>query len=357
MTDNKLQPLKNHIFIALDASSSMRGNEKAVIKITDDLIKTLAQQSVDQNQETRVSLYRFAGRDDVECLVFDVDVVRMPSIADLYRVGGMTALIKAARLMLEDMQLLTEKYGDHAHLLWLVTDGGENESSYDDKRALLELLRTLPDNVTLAGFVPNIHGIREMEKLGFPSGNLAIWDTRSSAGLAEVGVKIKAATTSYMTTRTTRTTASRSSTNIFTVAPIAAQDIVNSGIRPLEHSKYLKLRITAATPGLRTNKLNLRVIGMSDFIRSEGHTYHGGSHFYQLREGRRTTIQANKTIAVMHKGTSLVYYGADARALLKLPAYDVKVTAAKDDEYTIFVQSTANNRNVYVGDEVFTLLF
>lgn len=350
------QPLKNHIFIAVDASSSMQGNEKAVIQITDDLIRTLAKQSVDLNQETRVSIYRFSGRERVECLFFDVDVVRIPSIAGMYRTGGMTALIKAARLMLEDLELLTEKYGDHGHFLWLITDGGENDSSYEDKEWLVKRLRNLPDNVIAAAFVPNRQGIREMENLGFSGGNLAIWDATSVKGLADVGIKIKTATTSYMTTRATRTAGSRSSTNIFTVAPVTAQDIVNSGIRPLDLGKYRKLRITAQTPGLKTNKLNLRVIAMSDFIRSEGHTYIGGQHYYQLRPGRRTTIQANKLIAVVHKKTSLVYHGADARALLKLPAYDVKVTAAPDDEYTIFVQSTANNRNVYVGDEVFTLL-
>lgn len=350
------QPLKNNIFIAVDASWSMNDLKSSVVKVTDQLIRDLAEQSVKLGQETRISIYQFAEHDKVTCLFFDVDVMRIPSIASLYEIHNRTALVKAARLMLEDAQLISQKYGDHAFLFYLVTDGDENDSSYEDKTWLPVALRKLPDNSTVAALVPDDRGILYMRRLGFPDGNLTKWNTKSATGIADVGKKISAATTTYMTTRATRTAGSRASTSIFTVAPIAAQDVVSSGIRPLEHSKYIKLRITTATPGLRTNKQGLRVVSMSDFIRSEGHTYVGGRHFYQLRPGRRTTIQANKTIAVMHKGTSLVYYGADARALLKLPAYDVKVTAAPDDEYTIFVQSTANNRAVYVGDEVFTLL-
>lgn len=351
-----LQPLKNHYAILLDASNSMSTHAAAVVKVTDALVRDLATQSVQHGQETRISLYRFADNDQVECLVFDVDVMRLPSIEKLYKLGVMTALIKASRLALEDFQLLTQKYGDHGFFMWLVTDGQENDSSYEDREWLRDYLRSRPDNLSIAALVPDDHARKELEKIGFPTGNIEKWNIHSSTGIEDVAKKISTATTSYMTTRATRTAGSRSSINIFEVQPVTAQDVVNSGIRPLDHSKYLKLRITASTPGLKTNKLNLRIIAMSDFIRSEGHTYRGGQHYYQLRPGRRTTIQANKLIAVMHKKTSLVYHGADARALLKLPAYDVKVTAALDDEYTIFVQSTANNRNVYVGDEVFTLL-
>lgn len=356
MTDSRLQPLKNHYAILLDASNSMSTHRSSVIKVTDALVRDLADQSVKHGQETRISLYRFADNDQVECLVFDVDVMRLPSIAELYKLGVMTALIKATRLALEDFSLLTQKYGDHGFFLWLVTDGLENDSSYEDREWLRDYLKNRPDNLSIAALVPDDLARREMEKIGFPTGNIETWNIHSTTGIADVAKKISTATTSYMTTRATRTASSRSTANIFEVQPIAAKDVVASGIRPLEHSRYLKLRITAGTPGLRTNKLQQRIIAMSDFIRSEGHTYRGGQHYYQLRAGRKTTIQPNKLIAVMHKGTSMIYHGADARKLLKLPDHDVKVTAAVDDEYTIFVQSTANNRNVYVGDEVFTLL-
>lgn len=350
------QPLKQHFAILFDASGSMARHRDSVIKVTDALVRDLAEQSVKMDQETRVSIYRFADNDQVECLIFDVDVMRLPSIAGLYKLGNMTALVKATRLALEDFKLLTQKYGDHGFFLWLVTDGLENDSSYADREWLRDYMRNLPDNLSVAALVPNNDARVAMENIGFPTGNIETWDIRSATGIADVAKKISTATTTYMTTRATRTAGSRSSTNIFEVQPIAASDVLSSGIRSLTPDKFLLLRISAITSGLKTNKLGHRVIAMSDFIRGEGHQYIGGRHFYQLRAGRRTTIQANKTIAIMHKTSRQVFYGADARSLLKLPAHDVKVTAAKDDEYTIFVQSTANNRNVYVGDEVFTLL-
>lgn len=350
------QPLKNTIAVLTDASYSMKMHEDAVIKVTDALVRDLAEQSVTMGQETRVSLYRFADNDDVECLVFNVDALRTPSVRGLYRIGNRTALVKCLRLALEDFKLISQKYGDHAFRAYLITDGDENDSSWEDRDWLTKELRAMPDNVSVAALVPNANCARYLANLGLSTGNVTTWDIRSSTGIAEVGAKISGATQSFMAARATRTATSRSSTTIFEVQPIAAQDVLSSGIRSLTADKFLLLRISAITPGLKTNKQGQRVIAMSDFVRGEGHSYVGGRHFYQLRAGRRTTIQANKTIAVMHKTSRQVFYGADARSLLKLPAYDVKVTAAQDDEYTIFVQSTANNRNVYVGDEVFTLL-
>ena len=84
--------------LLLDASSSMtaRGNDKALIKVVDGLIESLAQESKAMDQETRVSVYSFA--DHVECLVFDKDVLRLPSIKEHYRANGMTALMDAVEI-------------------------------------------------------------------------------------------------------------------------------------------------------------------------------------------------------------------------------------------------------------------
>ncbi|MEU3878202.1 hypothetical protein AB0E87_30690, partial [Streptomyces sp. NPDC029704] len=81
----------NHVALVLDASSSMSHLSQKVVEVADQQIAYLARRSQELDQETRVTVYVFA--DKVECVIYDKDVLRMPSLKQLYRVGGMTALL------------------------------------------------------------------------------------------------------------------------------------------------------------------------------------------------------------------------------------------------------------------------
>lgn len=83
----------NHVALVLDASSSMRRLSHKVVEVADQQIAYLARRSQELDQETRVTVYVFA--DQVECVIYDKDVLRMPSLKQMYRVGGMTALLAA----------------------------------------------------------------------------------------------------------------------------------------------------------------------------------------------------------------------------------------------------------------------
>ena len=118
----------NHVALVLDASSSMDDHTADVIKVADSQIQHLAKQSQIMDQETRVSVYTFSYKSDIQCLVYDKDVLRLPSIAGLYHPYGMTALCSATTLAIKDLRLTPEKYGEHAFLIYVVTDGFENDS-------------------------------------------------------------------------------------------------------------------------------------------------------------------------------------------------------------------------------------
>src|SRR6478736_3792709 len=96
-TQNKI----DHIAIVVDASGSMAHLARDVVKVVDSQIAYLAQRSKDLDREVRVSVYTFD--DTVKCVIFDKDVLRMPSIASLYRIGGLTALIEATMKSQEDL--------------------------------------------------------------------------------------------------------------------------------------------------------------------------------------------------------------------------------------------------------------
>ncbi|KPC83312.1 hypothetical protein ADL27_47255, partial [Streptomyces sp. NRRL F-6602] len=97
-----------------------------VIEVADQQIAYLARRSRELDQETRVTVYVFANK--VECVIYDKDVLRMPSLKQLYRVGGMTALLAATLTSQRELAQTAQLYGDHSFLTFVLTDGQENAS-------------------------------------------------------------------------------------------------------------------------------------------------------------------------------------------------------------------------------------
>ncbi|CAM5271568.1 hypothetical protein SDIAM26S_05691 [Streptomyces diastaticus subsp. diastaticus] len=50
----------------------------------------------------------------------------MPSLKQLYRVGGMTALLAATLTSQRELAQTAQLYGDHSFLTFVLTDGQEN---------------------------------------------------------------------------------------------------------------------------------------------------------------------------------------------------------------------------------------
>src|SRR5688572_3626524 len=141
----------NHIALVLDESLSMNSRREKVVQVADNQIKYLATRSEELDQETRVSVYTF--NTQVRCLIYDKDVLRLPSLRGLYKPSGMTALIDATIKSQEDLAATAQLYGDHAFLTYVLTDGAEN-ASRKKSTALKSKLESLPENWTVAVLVP-----------------------------------------------------------------------------------------------------------------------------------------------------------------------------------------------------------
>lgn len=146
----------NHIVFVVDKSGSMASLRDVVVKVFDKQIKYLAERSRVLDQETRVTVYCFD--DTPECIIFDKDVLRLPSLAGLYKTSGRTALIDATLLAIDDLSKTHVKYGDHSFLLYVLTDGEENSSS-NSRHSIQTVINSLPDNWTVAVLVPNQTGV------------------------------------------------------------------------------------------------------------------------------------------------------------------------------------------------------
>ncbi|MFJ8018341.1 vWA domain-containing protein [Streptomyces sp. NPDC096339] len=328
----------NHVALVLDASSSMSHLSGKVIEVADQQIAYLARRSQELDQETRVTVYVFA--ENVECVIYDKDVLRMPSLKQLYRAGGMTALLAATLKSQRELAQTAQLYGDHSFLTFVLTDGQENAShrspeafSRDPRQlvqAVAKMFETQEDNWTLAVLVPDQMGKREAMQCGFPKDNIAIWDATSTQGLEEAGQVIRQATEKFMVGRSQGIRGSRA---VFsTGADAVNKDTIKAaGLTAVKPSQYQLIPVA-------------RDASIREWVIECGHTYRTGCAFYQLSKSEK--IQARKQIAVLEKKTDRVYTGPEARALLGLPDAEARVKPDHNDDFTIFVQSTSVNRKL-----------
>jgi hypothetical protein len=326
----------NHVVLVLDKSASMSRHKEELIQVADGQIEYLARRSTELDQETRVSVYAFDDR--VECLVFDRDVLRLPSIRSLYHIGGNTALIDATIKSLRDLADTSTLYGDHAFLIFVLTDGQENRS-YQQPSQLRTRLEHLPSNWTVGVLVPNAMGVHEAKSFGFTPDNISVWDTTSAAGVREVGETIKRATESFMQDRS-RGVRTRS---LFSTGVDAVNPATVAGLRELSPTSFHTLTVRRAGP-------------IRDFVENPPNelTYISGRAFYQLT--KTETIQPQKNIAIREKATGKVFLDQRARDILGLPqGVEVRVKPEDNPLYDVFVQSTSVNRKLVPNTDVLVL--
>lgn len=326
--------LINHIAYVLDSSGSMAGLSDQVIKVFDEQIKYLAKRSQELNQETRVSVYLF--NETTQCIVFDKDVMRLPSLKGLYQPDGGTALIDATLKAIDDLKDTSTLYFDHAFLMYVQTDGEENRSNFTAAKLTKEI-NNLPDNWTVAVFVPNQHGVQEAKRFGFPAANVQIWET-TSKGLKESASIIQRSTDAFMQGRAAGI---RGTKNLFAVdAASLTVSAVKNNLRELKPSEYQLLPVSKDSI-------------IQPFVESWTGGYTKGSAYYMLTKPE--SVQGYKQVCIQNKLNGKVYAGTEAREMLGLPDYEVKVQPGDHGDWDIFCQSTSTNRKLPKGSKVLVL--
>lgn len=332
---HKAQSLINHVVLVLDASWSMNGKQAKLIRAADDQIEHLAKRSKELNQETRVSIYHF-GETTIECLIFDMDVTRLPSIKDLYTVlYENTSLIDAVCKSQDDLATTSQLYGDHAFLTFVLTDGEENRSTKFTTTDLRDRIAGAAENWSMGWLVPDEKGVRYLENLGVLRDSIATWNVSGTAGLDVAASAIKTATDNFMNARSTgvRGTKSVFSTSTATVNKTTVKQTLN----PLDRKSYRIHQVTADSR-------------IDQFITNLGYSFHTGIGYYQLT--KTETIQATKEIVVVDKSNGQAYSGDEARGLIGLPNKAVRVRPDHNPLYDIFVQSTSLNRKLLRGTKL-----
>ena len=347
---HKAQRLINHVALVLDGSGSMAGLSKKVIEAADEQVRQLAMRSEQLQQETRISIYRFSGERStplskkVECLIFDMDVMRSPSIEELYgRPDGGTPLIDAVIKSQTDLATTSQLYGDHAFLTLVLTDGDENTSNtnwYD----LSQFIAAAKENWTLGFFVPNQQGVTTLHRAGIDKGSISVWDATSAQGMLDAGKKIHSTVDAYMTGRSQGL---RGTKSLFTTAATGADKVnaktVAMTMKPMDRSSYSLHDVHQRQQ-------------IGDFVNDtlKLGPYYIGKGFYQFMKPE--TIQGDKALIVVNKLTGQAYEGVNARSLIGLtPGVEAKVKPAENPEWDIYVQSKAINRKLIPGTKMLLL--
>lgn len=333
----KLQNLVNHIVFVLDESSSMLHYKNDVISVFDSQIKFLSRRSQELNQESRVSVYKFA--DKTQCIIYDMDVMRLPSLKGLYSPSGNTALIDATDLAISELRLTPTIHGDHSFLVFCFSDGCDNRSLKSPQH-LSRVLSEIGDSWTVAALVPDKYAVDAAKQCGFNAGNISVWEVGSAKGVETVGTKVQAATENFFQARAVGT---RGLKNLFQLNTNFSQQKVVANLDVVDASKYMVINI-------RKDRTVIKDAAESWTQKP----YVVGSAYYQLT--KKETIQANKNILVKHKKNGKVYEGDAARQIVGLPNYEVKCEPSPTHDFEIFVQSTSTNRLLYSGTELIVLL-
>lgn len=326
-----------HVALLVDASGSIaqRGLTNTIIKAVDAQVANLARLDQDLGTETRVSIYTFA--DTVKCLIYDRDVMRLPSIRDHYRPEGNTALRDAVVQAIEELRAIPTKHGNHAFLIAALTDGEDTCSRWPASTVSNNLIN-LPSNWTVAGQVPNQTAAFALKQSGFPAGNIDIWET-TVIGAETAGRKAQQATETFMRARATGATGTK---NLFALdATKLSAATVRNNLTELKPSDYMILPVS-------------RKVAIKPFVESwTKEDYRVGSAYHTLVKPEK--VQAGKQVCVQHKVTGKVYAGAAARQLLGLPNHEVKVEPASHPDWNVMLQSTSSNRWLVPGTNLLVL--
>lgn len=326
----------NHLIFLIDMSSSMSYHMATVKKVFDKTLSEFQQMSESDSstkQQINLSLYKFAS--DIDRTLYNKNI-KYANEEINFHASGMTMFRDCIIKAIDDHKhIKSTETEDHSFLLYAITDGEDNRSK-NNVSTLAKHINALDDSWTVAALVPDVSSMHQCKKSGIPSGNIQIWDTRSNKGFEEVGQTIASSYASYSTMRSTGT---RSSSNLFQVnTDQLTSKTISSELKEID--------------GMLFNATGDVVI--KEFVeRCTGKSYVKGKAYYEL--SKTETIQSNKEIVIISNKDGKRYGGQNARDLIGLPDYAVKVKAGQFGDWKVYVQSTSVNRKIKDGTSIFVI--
>lgn len=325
---------KDYVIFIVDASGSMNAIKDAVVRTFNSQFENIVATAKTANSETRISLYTF--NDKCSRVLFDSNPSSVKFDSKSYLPCNNTNIEDAVSDAIDDHRKIEAIHPDSSFLVILLSDGQQNCLT---RTSLKNKVAGLGENWTLMALAPDMVAVHWLKQIGFPAGNIKVWEIGTEKGVKEAGDSMRAATTSYYTVRAS---GAKGAKNLFSLNPINKTDVEK--MEPLSANEYVLLRVT----GKKGEKIII-----SDFVKSWKMDYIVGSAYYQLTKPEK--VQVNKQVCVRDKRNGRVYSGSNARKILGLPNHEVKVAPVDYDRYDLFFQSTSTNRHLVDGTDLLIL--
>jgi hypothetical protein len=333
--------LINHFVYVVDMSGSMRPLRRAVAEFLDAQRRVHADMSERTGQETRFSVYLFDT--EVECVIYDRDVLRAIDFDSILEARGTTALRDATMQAFRELKQTADLHGDHAFVLNALTDGRENASRRADQRDVREAIASTAANWSVTCFVPGKGHISDaVNRGGFPEDHVQVWDA-TVQGVQEMSrVHTAAADTFYAG----RATGTRSFTS---------KALFGGGSEALNDATVQQAGLVEIEPARFEVYTMAERIEAKDFCEQKGYRYRNGVVFYEW-----FNTQPQKTVLFQRVRDGKVFSApAGSTAARDLLGLDVQTTMrgkpAPNREYRRFIQSTAPNRKLIPGKHALIL--
>ncbi|HWU91335.1 MAG TPA: vWA domain-containing protein [Kofleriaceae bacterium] len=339
--------LVNHIAFVVDRSGSMRRIKAQVVRVFNNQLDTVQRNATSAGQKTFLSTFMFhSSVDKPRHLATPVEHVPKLAPKD-FQLGGSTALLDAVGTAITRLQKARGATNKNTSFLVIViTDGHENASRHY-KKSLKGLISQVQKTGrwSLAFLVPP-GSQNTLTRFGIPQGNVTVWDA-TAKGTKVMDVKLSAGLSTFYAARAS---GKKSVTAFFTT------DMSKVDAKRLSTLKDLSkgfARWTVDKERSIRDFVNGKLQASPALRKKLGAAYEPGRGFYELTKPE--TVQPKKNIAILNKKTKAIFGGDQARHVLGMPTgSNVKVKPGNHLDYSIFVESTSNNRKLVRGT---TLLY
>jgi hypothetical protein len=308
-----------HVALLIDASGSMSGVQNEAFQALQNTLTTVALPDY--------MAYVYSFDDDVRPLAVGTPATQVSLNRHQYKIRGCTALNDAIMQAIKDMESRADN-GD-CFLVVVITDGEENRSHTTTKSVKAAIKRlTATDKWTFAFSGPVGCEKYAENCYGISPGNITTWE-QTRHGTQAMGHANVSAATSYTQARTAGKT--QVSNFYVNIGREKVTDVAKN-LQPVPHGRFREL-----TTG--------KACQIQEFIESKKLHFKPGCAYYQLQKPE--TIQDYKQVILQRNDTGERFMGPEARAKIGLPTVGkARVKPGNLGEWTIWVQSTSNNRKL-----------
>lgn len=327
-----------HVALALDSSGSMSGIQRETCRAGDEIIRGIREEAAKTGIDTFLTLLTFDDAVDVKLRAEPIQDVK--SMSSYYKLGGMTALLDGAYTAIEELEK-HDKNAQTSFLVYVVTDGGENNSRRKSRNELVDRMLKLrmTDRWTFGWQMPP-GGKQYALNLGIDADHIREWEG-TAKGIAQTAQVTNSATANYFQTKSKGGSTAKVS-NLFTtdLSKLSAKVLHTKLDDISNHFKEYEVKDESRIDEFTMKKTKKE--------------YVYGQTFYQLM--KTETIQASKKVLIQEKGKGAIWGGDQARDLIGLPkassGVSIKVKPGNHANYDVYVQSGSPNRKLPRGTRV-----